>query len=216
MGMPSQSWQARIGLALLIALALPIALVSLRYLAPEPIAAPPEVLANRFADPFLALHAGFGALALMLGPFQFLPRLRTRHTRIHRFVGSLYVTACLAGGLAGLALAAGVSAGPVAAAGFGALGIAWVYTTARGLASALTGRFAAHRRWMIRSFALTLAAVTLRLHLPASAMLGIEFETAYLWISFTCWVPNLVFAELWIAFARPARFQNQPASRSLG
>lgn len=58
--------------------------------------------------------------------------------------------------------------------------------------------------------------VTLRLHLPASAMLGVEFETAYLWISFTCWVPNLLLAELWIALTGRATRQSQPASRSLG
>lgn len=211
------AWPARLGFAALLALALPVAVVSLRYLAPMPPGAPPEVLANRFADPFLALHAGFGAMALALGPFQFLPRLRARFTPLHRTIGALYVTACLAGGAAGLLLALGSTAGPVASAGFGGLAIAWLFTTSRGVAAVLAGRFAAHRRWMIRSFALTLAAVTLRLQLPASAMLGIGFETAYLWISFTCWVPNLLAAELWVALTRVrAGFQNQPALRSFG
>lgn len=215
MTVPALSWPARLGFTLMIALALPVAVVSLRYLAPVPAGAAPEVLANRFADPFLALHAGFGALALALGPVQFLPGLRRRHTAFHRALGSLYVMACLAGAIAALALAAGTVAGPVATAGFGGLGLAWLFTTWRGLAAALARRFAAHRRWMIRSFALTLAAVTLRLQLPVSAMLGIDFETAYLWISFTCWVPNLVAAELWMALTR-AGAHSQPASRSFG
>lgn len=212
---PHLGWPARLGFALLLALALPVAVVSLRYLALAPAAAPPEILANRYFDPFLAVHAGFGALALALGPVQFLPGLRARFTALHRVIGTAYVAACLAGGAAGLVLAAGSAAGPVASTGFGLLALAWIYTTGQGLMAALTGRFTAHRRWMIRSFALTLAAVTLRLQLPLSGMTGLEFHTAYLWISFTCWVPNLIAAELWIALTRGGA-HSQPASRSFG
>jgi hypothetical protein len=58
--------------------------------------------------------------------------------------------------------------------------------------------FAAHRRWIIRSFALTLAAVTLRLYVPIAVMLPVQFEDAYRAISFLCWVPNLLVAELFL------------------
>jgi hypothetical protein len=49
---------------------------------------------------------------------------------------------------------------------------------------------------MVRNFALTFAAVTLRLYSPASMTAGIEFEVAYPYIAWICWVPNLVAAEL--------------------
>ncbi|XBQ17486.1 MAG: DUF2306 domain-containing protein [Oceanicaulis sp.] len=215
MAVPTLSWPSRIGLGVLAVFAFAVAAVSLRYLMADPPAAPPEVVANRFADPFLPIHAGFAALALAIGPVQFLPRLRRSLPWLHRAVGVTYVTACLAGGVSGLALAVGTTSGPVAAAGFGGLAIAWLLTTGRGLALALAGRFAEHRRWMIRSYALTLAAVTLRLQLPASAMMDLPFETAYPAIAFLCWVPNLVLAELWIA-ATGRLGQNQPASRSAG
>ncbi len=58
-----------------------------------------------------------------------------------------------------------------------------------------------HRRWMVRNFALTFAAVTLRLWLPASVVSGIPFEAAYPVIAWLCWVPNLLAAELLL---RPA------------
>ena len=51
---------------------------------------------------------------------------------------------------------------------------------------------------MLRSYALTLAAVTLRLQIPASAVLGIPSPIAYQVISWACWVPNLLVAEWWI------------------
>jgi ABC-type spermidine/putrescine transport system permease subunit II len=62
--------------------------------------------------------------------------------------------------------------------------------------------FAAHRRWMIRSFALTFAAVTLRLYLPLGFLLPVSFDDAYRVISFLCWVPNLLAAE-WLLRRRP-------------
>src|SRR5260370_20371385 len=57
---------------------------------------------------------------------------------------------------------------------------------------------------MIRSYALTLAAVTLRIYLPASQIAGIPFPDAYQTISWLCWVPNLVVAEWWILRSRLA------------
>jgi hypothetical protein len=51
---------------------------------------------------------------------------------------------------------------------------------------------------MIRSFALTLAAVALRVYLPSALAAGIEFETAYPIIAWLCWVPNLLVVEFLI------------------
>ena len=51
---------------------------------------------------------------------------------------------------------------------------------------------------MYRSYALTLAAVTLRIYMPLSLALGIGFEDAYRVVSWLCWVPNLVFVEAWL------------------
>lgn len=51
---------------------------------------------------------------------------------------------------------------------------------------------------MIRSFALTFAAVTLRLYLPLHLLFQVSFDDAYRAISFLCWVPNLLIAELYL------------------
>jgi hypothetical protein len=48
---------------------------------------------------------------------------------------------------------------------------------------------------MIRSYALTFAAVMLRIYLPLSQVYGIPFEPAYQTIAWLCWVPNLIVAE---------------------
>jgi hypothetical protein len=51
---------------------------------------------------------------------------------------------------------------------------------------------------MIRSFALTFAAVTLRLYLPLAALLSINFVDAYRAISFLAWLPNLLVVESYL------------------
>jgi uncharacterized membrane protein YozB (DUF420 family) len=102
----------------------------------------------------------------------------------------------MVGGLSAIALAPAAQTGAVAGLGFGLLGALWVASTIAALVAIRGGDVTAHRRWMTRSFALTLAAVTLRLYLPAAFAAGIPFPTSYPVIAWVCWVPNLIVAEL--------------------
>jgi uncharacterized membrane protein len=178
----------------ILLLALAVALFSYRYLFEiGPI--PPNIANNRFRPVWLVTHVSFAATALLVGAVQFSGTVRRCRPWLHRWVGRTYATSCLFGGVAGLILAIGSSGGPIASAGFGSLGLAWVYSTALGWQRARTGDFASHRRWMIRSWALTLAAVTLRIYLPLSEMADLPELPAYGAISFLCWMPNLLVAE---------------------
>lgn len=174
------------------------------YFAPHVQDLGPEVVANLFARPWLTLHVAGAGTALMVGCFQFLPAVRRRRT-LHRSLGRVYATSCIAGGAAGFVLAFGTTAGPVAAWGFGLLAPIWIYTTAQGWLAARARRFDEHRRWMIRSFSLTFAAVTLRLYLPIGIMSGLTFEQIYVATAWISWIPNLLLAELYIRrqLARP-------------
>jgi uncharacterized membrane protein len=149
-------------------------------------------------------HVGLAPLALMLMPFQLLPRLRARRPAMHRWIGRSYAVLVLLSGLGGLAMAVGTEAGPVAATGFALLAVLWLGTTATGVWKARVGDIAEHRQWMIRSAALIFAGVTLRLELPLLIASGLEFPTAYTIVAWLCWVPNLLVAE-WILRGRPLR-----------
>ena len=179
-----------------------VAIFSYRYL-PHLGPMSPDILANLFARPWLDVHVAGAATALLIGPFQFLPRLRARRRALHRWMGRSYVIACLIGGVGGLILAFGSTAGPIATAGFGSLAALWIVANIEAWRMALARRFDAHRAWMIRSFALTFAAVTLRLYLPLAALLPFPFVDAYRAISFLAWVPNLILAELYLRGALP-------------
>jgi uncharacterized membrane protein len=150
------------------------------------------------------LHLFASALALAVGPFQFLGSLRARALAVHRWLGRVYLGGSVLGGLAGLALSTVSQGGLVAHLGFGLLAIGWVATSAAAYAAIRAGNVPSHRRWMTRSFALALAAVTLRLYIPLSALLGIPFGLAYPAIAWLCWVPNLIAAE-WFVVGPVAR-----------
>lgn len=142
-------------------------------------------------------HLAGSAIALAVGAFQVNARLRARFLRIHRWLGRLYVLAVVVGGAAGFALALRSFGGLVTHLGFGLLAIFWIASTLIAFRHVRAGDRNAHREWMMRSHALTLAAVTLRVYLPASEIAGISFEAAYQAISWLCWVPNLVVVE-WV------------------
>lgn len=156
-------------------------------------------------------HAAFGTVALLFGPLQFRHDLLVRRQRLHRWLGRVYVGAALGTGVTGLFMAAYSFGGPATHAGFGLLAVLLLGTTGTGLARVLAGDVASHRAWMVRSFALIFAAVTLRIELPLLivAYRG-EFQPAYQWVAWLCWLPNLAWAELRV---RRGRFVPVPLAR---
>jgi hypothetical protein len=186
-----------------------IALISYRYFVPE-IPAPDSITSNPMAHPWLWVHAGFAATALLVGPWQFLGQVRARWPKVHRWIGRTYVFACLIGGFAGLLIASGSTAGPIARAGFGLLAVVWLGVNIQAYSLALARRFPEHREWMIRSFALTFAAVTLRIEMPLAAVLHLDPLASYRAISWLAWVPNLALAELYLR-GLPLRRRSAPA-----
>lgn len=195
-------------------LSVPVALMSYRYLIPGDFGQAPPIVANRFtAVGALTVHAGFAATALLIGPFQFLPGLRRARPTLHRRLGKTYVVCCMMAGVAGLLLAFGAQTGVVSTAGFGLLALLWLGVTAQAWRLAIARRFVEHERWMIRSFALTFAAVTLRLYLPFAFVSPFGYDDTYRAISFLCWVPNLMLAEIYLA-RRASRSSAAPAEPS--
>jgi len=144
-------------------------------------------------------HFMGSAVALAIGGFQLHPSLRGRFRAAHRWMGRLYVLGVALAGSAGLTMAWHANGGVLGKLGFALLALSWLGSTACGYACIRAGDQAAHRRWMIRSYALSFAAVTLRLYIPASQVAGIPFDSAYPVIAWLCWVPNLLVAE---CFAR--------------
>jgi len=167
----------------------------------------PSLHVHSFA---ISLHIVGAILALALGPFQFLPQLRSRYLNVHRWIGRLYLLGVLAGGSSGLYLAAFSYGGMITHIAFGSLAVLWLATGLLAYRAIRAKRIEVHRHWMTLNFSLTLAGVMLRLWVPVMVTSGIPFESAYLVVSWLCWVPNLVVAEA--VFRASLRRANPPAA----
>ena len=164
---------------------------------------PDEVAGNRFPTTIgLRTHITASAIALLVGPFQFLRPLRRRFPMVHRTLGRIYVAACIIGGLAGGSIALFSTSGLAAGFGFLSLAIVWLFSTVRAWLAVRQRDYLTHERWMTRSFALAFAAVTLRVYIPVSQIAGLDYTDSYRVIAWLCWVPNLLVAELLIRSAR--------------
>ena len=114
----------------------------------------------------ITLHALGAAIALLVGPFQFLTGLRARRPVLHRRLGYLYLSFGVGlGGTSGLLLAFSAYGGFVSGVGFFLLPALWLFTGLRALVTAKQRKFDLHRVWMTRNYALAFAAVTLRIYL---------------------------------------------------
>jgi uncharacterized membrane protein len=187
------------------------AVEALRYLLPH---VPFPVQMENFTERrvALSLHALGGAIALLAGPLQFVPRFRERNWGRHRLLGWIYCGAVLLGWCASVWIAPHSQTGWVAATGFLTLGAAWIVTTGLAVRFILRGDASRHRRWMIRSFALTAAAITLRMYLPLIFVFHWNFSVAYPAIAWLCWIPNALAAEVYLRLARTASGVSLPAN----
>jgi uncharacterized membrane protein len=159
---------------------------------------PEELLASQSWRISFYLHIGLGGLSLLVGWPQFVKKWREERMALHRLLGKIYILAVLISGLTGLFIAQYASGGIIPILGFTMLALLWLWTTGKAYLAIRKTNVAAHQRWMIRSFALTFAAVTLRIWLPLLTMyFEGDFFAAYRIVAWLCWVPNIFVAE-WI------------------
>jgi hypothetical protein len=167
-----------------------------------------------FHFPILVVHALTAGIALLVGPWQFVRRIR-RMPRIHRNLGRTYLFAgVLPASAAGIVLAWLSTAGPWSSLGFAFLDVAWVATAGAGYLAARDRRYRDHERWMIRSFALTFAGVMLRVWMPVLLLLQLALphdpgvstddmlDRAYVFVPWLAWIPNVIVVELYLRRTR--------------
>jgi uncharacterized membrane protein len=180
-------------------MAVPIAGYALAYVIVGERMYPSNLAASFLARPWgIYPHALFGSIALGLGALQFNRWLLLRHRPLHRALGTVYVVSAMIVGLAGLYMSIYTFGGPVTHLGFGTLAVLSLWTTTRAYLAARERAIAIHRQWMLRSYALIFAAVTLRIELPLLIMAFGEFTPAYQVVAWLSWGPNLLWAEWYV------------------
>lgn len=159
-----------------------------------------EVESIKLYLPIFYLHVYSAIFVLLAGFTQFSKTLLNKHPKLHRKLGYIYVAMVLLfAAPSGLFIGLFANGGPTAKAAFGILAILWFWFTLKAMLLAKQQRFKAHRHFMLRSFALTCSAITLRLW---KVVLVYLFQPApmdvYQIIAWLGWIPNLLLAEWFI------------------
>ena len=145
------------------------------------------------------IHIYASMWVLFAGFTQFSKKLLRNKPRLHRTLGYIYVAdVLLITGPAGLVMGFYANGGLFSRIAFVSLAILWIFFTATALIKAKQKNFKAHRIYMIRSYALTLSALTLRAwKYGITNTMTIPPMDVYRVVAWLGWVGNLIVAE-WI------------------
>lgn len=147
------------------------------------------------------IHVFSSILIIISGLFQFSKTILNKYTRIHRISGFVYlVTTLLISGPAALVMSFYANGGYPAQTSFVLLSILWLGSTFLGYYYLRKKEYEKHGKWMVRSYALTLSAVSLRLYsyLFNVFQLTLNPVDLYILLSWASWIPNLLVAEILI------------------
>ena len=154
---------------------------------------------------WLIAHFTAASCALFLGPLQFIPFIRNRFIKFHRFSGKLYIIGSLISAITVFILLATSYSLPGAIPSLGFLAIIWIFTTLMAYFSIRNRNIKLHKEFMIRSYVCGFAFVFIRLLPEINYMTGIfnfiENDTMkytiYEWI---CWVYPLIITEFFLTW----------------
>ena len=156
------------------------------------------------------IHIIPGLLFVVLGPLQFVRRLRNSRPRLHRWMGRVVLASGIIIGGTALVMSPQMAIGGAnETAATMLFAIVFLFSLIKAFLSIRQGKIALHREWMIRAFAIGLAVATIRpivgvffatrriTHLTPHDFFGTAF-----WLGFTI---QMIAAEVWINYTRPAR-----------
>ncbi|MGY3792423.1 DUF2306 domain-containing protein [Aquimarina sp. 433] len=144
------------------------------------------------------IHVTFSIFSLFAGFTQFSRFIRTKYSQVHKIVGWIYIVSILL-----LAAPSGLVIGYYANGGFWSqlafclLAVGWFLFTLKAFVALKQNDYQKHQIFMIRSFALTLSAITLRFW---KYIIVLAFQPrpmdVYQIVAWLGWVLNLIIAEI--------------------
>jgi hypothetical protein len=156
-----------------------------------------DIVSDPIWRPTFYIHVISGMLVILVGPFQFLKSLRTKFLNWHKLGGKIYAySILLLAAPTGLIMAFYAEGGLWSTVAFSIMSILWFVTTLMAVIKIKQRKIEEHKMWMMRSYALSFAAVTLRLLVPLFSLFILDNEdlitVSTAWLS---WMLNLLVAE---------------------
>ena len=159
-----------------------------------------EAIATGWYLPFYYSHVLIGGFILVIGFFQLHPASIRKYKSIHRVTGYIYVMGILfLAAPGGLIMSFFIGRGPFVLASFISQAVLWFLFTAIAFEKIRKRDIEAHKQWMWRSFALTFAAITLRVYIFfVSWSFDLSQPAAYATLAWLSWLPNLLAVEVYL------------------
>jgi len=176
----------------------------------------PEVFAGKY-PPAAALDIGFarhmaltlahiilGALFLALALLQFVPSIRAKHLKVHRWLGRILVVTGLVIGISALVMSFTMNIGGLnETAATTLFAILFLFCLIKAYRHIRSKEVAQHREWMIRAFAIGLGVATTRpivgIFFAFRKLSPHEFFGIAFWLGFTI---TFFAGEAWIDYTR--------------
>ena len=142
-------------------------------------------------------HIFSSIFILLVGAFLFSKFILKTFPKFHRWTGKIYVALLLfISAPSGFIMAFHANGGWIAQSSFFLLTPLWWWVTYKGYQTARQQNFKVHKKWMMRSYALSFSAVSLRVY---QLLLGYFFildpAIQYVLVSWVSWMGNLFFIE---------------------
>lgn len=145
------------------------------------------------------VHVFTSPIVIITGFCQFSRYIINKKPKTHRLLGKIYlITLLFFAGPSGLLIGLYANGGYFTQIMFVALSVCWIISGILAYRFARQKEFERHGRWMLRNYALTLSAITLRLYAYLFDVFSIPLGQveSYQLLSVLSWVPNLVIAEI--------------------
>ena len=147
------------------------------------------------------IHVFASPIVIIGGILQFNRWIMRKYTGIHRKVGYVYIlTVLLVSGPSAFIMSLYATGGYLAQISFVTLTLLWIAFTFQAFRLAKKGDYENHVKWMIRSYALTLSAVSLRFYAYLFDYFNVDISPreTYIILAYMSWIPNLLFSEFLI------------------
>jgi Predicted membrane protein (DUF2306) len=163
---------------------------------------PDAVLDRNYFMVAFYIHITSSVLAILGGVFQFFPKILRGYPNAHILIGKIYIASILFfAAPSGLVLAAFANGGLPAKVGFTLQCFVWWATTYAAWQAIMQRNWEEHAKMMLRSYAVTLAAMSLRTESYALVyFFGTKPIETYLTVTWLSWVGNFFVAEILIYF----------------
>jgi uncharacterized membrane protein YozB (DUF420 family) len=147
----------------------------------------------------IRIHILLAIISLLTGPLGVIKKIRVKSIKFHRWNGRLYVLSILMNFIPGVYVSFFATGGWPSTIGFLILNTLWLGTTLLGYWYIKRQKVIQHRQWIIRSFFLSFANMTIYIIVAiAHYAMNFPYGNAYTIAVWLCWILNLFIAEITI------------------